>query len=423
MLKIIFSLVWVFACALLANEQSIFELMQGEQTGQKANPQINTTYKQSNPDNSSQSKSANYSLPLNFDVSEISGILGTDEPEPTKDELYQYSHLGDLDITLSTSAQSVYVYEPFYIDVVAHMAGTTRLNPSLSIKSNGAKLINKKINFTELAQGEYSTRLWFELTSLDASIDEIAVVMKRGGELVKRSGKAPKMPTITPLEPKDDFCNVVADELIIKSIKSSKFNELNNLILIKLEVRNGNLSEFSLPKKYQKQGIENLKGDISSMSANYFIISNQDETNIKFSYFNAISKSYKSFDLPIKISGDNLSTQTNLNPKTSELATYKSIIIYAITIVCLLSFVLWRSIYGLILGIIFIVYALYDARPFSEVTVKPNTEISILPMENSRIFYTIKNEKNLKILGTYKNYTKVLLDDDKIGWIQNQSIK
>lgn len=159
------------------------------------------------------------------------------------------------------------------------------------------------------------------------------------------------------------------------------------------------------------------------MSANYFIISNQDETNIKFSYFNAISKSYKSFDLPIKISGDNLSTQTNLNPKTSELATYKSIIIYAITIVCLLSFVLWRSIYGLILGIIFIVYALYDARPFSEVTVKPNTEISILPMENSRIFYTIKNEKNLKILGTYKNYTKVLLDDDKIGWIQNQSIK
>mgnify|MGYP004496770115 FL=1 len=131
---------WVFACALLANEQSIFELMQGEQTGQKANPQINTTYKQSNPDNSSQSKSANYSLPLNFDVSEISGILGTDEPEPTKDELYQYSHLGDLDITLSTSAQSVYVYEPFYIDVVAHMAGTTRLNPSLSIKSNGAKL-------------------------------------------------------------------------------------------------------------------------------------------------------------------------------------------------------------------------------------------------------------------------------------------
>ena len=84
---------------------------------------------------------------------------------------------------------------------------------------------------------------------------------------------------------------------------------------------------------------------------------------------------------------------------------------------------LWRSIYGLILGIIFIVYALYDARPFSEVTVKPNTEISILPMENSRIFYTIKNEKNLKILGTYKNYTKVLLDDDKIGWIQNQSIK
>ena len=215
MLKIIFSLVWVFACSLLANEQSIFELMQGEQTGQKANPQINTTYKQSNPDNSSQSKSANYSLPLNFDVSEISGILGTDEPEPTKDELYQYSHLGDLDITLSTSAQSVYVYEPFYIDVVAHMAGTTRLNPSLSIKSNGAKLINKKINFTELAQGEYSTRLWFELTSLDASIDEIAVVMKRGGELVKRSGKAPKMPTITPLEPKDDFCNVVADELII----------------------------------------------------------------------------------------------------------------------------------------------------------------------------------------------------------------
>ena len=231
------------------------------------------------------------------------------------------------------------------------------------------------------------------------------------------------MPAITPLEPKDDFCNVVADELIIKSIKSSKFNELNNLILIKLEVRNGNLSEFSSPKKYQKQGIENLKGDISSMSANYFIISNQDETNIKFSYFNAISKSYKSFDLPIKISGDNLSTQTNLNPKTSELATYKSIIIYAITIVCLLSFVLWRSIYGLILGIIFIVYALYDARPFSEVTVKPNTEISILPMENSRIFYTIKNEKNLKILGTYKNYTKVLLDDDKIGWIQNQSIK
>lgn len=388
--------------AFCAKEQSIFEMVE--------NPK----------NNQNQDKQVNYSIPLNFNAREI---LGTDEPEPSQDELYQYSNLGELDLKLQTSAQSVYMYEPFYIDVSASIADATGLSPSLFIKSTGVVLINKKIQFNEQKPGQYTTKLWLAFNEPNAKIDEIAVVMKRGGELVKRNGLAPKMPEITPLEPKDDFCNVVADELIIKNIKSSKFDEAHNLILIKLEARNGNLSEFSLSKNYQKQSIENLRGDVNAMNADYFIIANQNQTSINFSYFNAISKSYKSFNLPIKIVGENISTQTNLNPKTSELATYKNIAIYAIIIICLLSFVLWRSLYGLILGVIFIAYALYDARPFNEIIAKPNTEISILPMDNSRIFHTIKTEQSLKILGTYKNYTKVLLDNGKIGWIKNQSIK
>ena len=159
------------------------------------------------------------------------------------------------------------------------------------------------------------------------------------------------------------------------------------------------------------------------MSANYFVITKQDVLNINFSYFNALNKNYEVFSLPIEISGDDLSTQTNLNPQTSEFATYKSMAIYAIIVICLFSFMLWRSFYGIVLAVILGAYALYDARPFSQITVRQNAEISILPTRNSSVFHVLKTQQSLKVLDKYKNYTKVLLDDGKIGWIRNENIK
>ena len=372
----------------------------------------NTTQNQASPN-----------APLQIKPQDISNIALTDEPDPTPEELYQYAPPAELSVELSLNDAPIYVYSPFYIDVIATSQDKTQLSPSLFVKSMAMKLINPKVRFNELKRGIYSARLWFEPISPSASIDEIAVIMKRGGELVQRGGAKPALPEIMPLESRDDFCNVVADELVVKNVKSSKFDEFNNLVLIELEAKNANLGEFTLAQKYEKQGIENIKGGVEAMSANYFVITKQDVLSINFSYFNALNKNYEVFSLPIEISGDDLSTQTNLNPQTSEFATYKSMAIYAIIVICLFSFMLWRSFYGIVLAVILGAYALYDARPFSQITVRQNAEISILPTRNSSVFHVLKTQQSLKVLDKYKNYTKVLLDDGKIGWIRNENIK
>ena len=62
-------------------------------------------------------------------------------------------------------------------------------------------------------------------------------------------------------------------------------------------------------------------------------------------------------------------------------------------------------------------------KTFSDATLKANSQVQILPTHNSIIFYTPKEDENIKVMLKKKDYTKILLKNDQIGWVKNEDIK
>lgn len=361
----------------------------------------------------------------NVELSEdqLNALARSDEPELNANDIKEEDKTIEAKLSVELKNKEAFVYEPFLIELKISSANISSFNPSISVKQSGIKLLNPRAKFNELNKNEAVAKLWFIATNENAYIDEIAVIIKRGDQFVFRDGISATIPSIKALPLNYEFSNVVAKELVLKNFKASKFDEFSNLINLDLEVKGGNLSEFKLPFANARGGVENLKGGTDNMSAKYFVIVPSDIKDLAFSYYNTEKMDYEQIKLAIKPSSSELSTQTNLNPKTSEFATYKSIAIYVIIILCLLTVMLWRSFYGLAFAIIFGVYAFYDARPFDNTIIKAGAQVSILPTRNSTVFYAAKSDESVKILGHKDNFTKILLSDNKIGWVRNENIK
>jgi len=88
-----------------------------------------------------------------------------------------------------------------------------------------------------------------------------------------------------------------------------------------------------------------------------------------------------------------------------------------------LLFILWRKKYiYLFLTLIPLIYIGYLAVPEEEVCIKEGSEIRLLPVDNGTIFETTKVKELFLKEGSVKNFIKVQLKNEKIGWVKNEDI-
>ena len=416
MLSRVFALFFVLLLGVLgANEASVFNKNPLQITApQKPSLEQNKTRPKNNAQNFN-------NVVLN--PNELRNIAGSDEPDVSGAELYEKKEPIKIELEAKLLNKEVYIYEPFGIELTLKGDSLAQFRPELSLKLKNAKNLNPKVRFVDIAKNESKATLWFIAYSDDANIDDIAVVLKRGGEFALRQSVESQTPLIKPLAQKDDFCNVVASSLVLKSFKASKFDEFNNLITLELEATNATLSEFKVPLNGARGGVDNIKGGETKTTATYSLIAPSEAKKITFSYFNSTKNAFETIEALVKPASNDLSTQTSLNPVTSEFAAYKSIAVYVLIILCLLSFMLWRSYYGLVLAVIFGAYAFYDARPFAGANIKAGSAVTILPVHGSSVFYKPSSDEKVQVLLSQEKYTKILLDNGKIGWVRNENIK
>ena len=82
-----------------------------------------------------------------------------------------------------------------------------------------------------------------------------------------------------------------------------------------------------------------------------------------------------------------------------------------------------RKIIFLILGICVLAVLFYLLSIKTAVSLKPNAEIRIQPTFNSTIILKTKDVIEVKILADRHGYYKVLLEDERIGWVKEDDIQ
>jgi len=226
---------------------------------------------------------------------------------------------------------------------------------------------------------------------------------------------------VVTLNPKSDFSNIIANSLNLVEYRTTSYDNKYNIIVFEANTTNARVEDFDFKNVY-KQGIESVNGSYLNSKMIYFLIIDKKIENFSFSYFNLLLNQFKTITIPIIVDDDSVSTQTDLKPKDQSHERLKMNIASVITIIGFI-FIIWRKKYIYLVLILFpLAYMLYLSIPQKDICIKKGSNIYLLPVMNGTIFETTSSKITLKKEGDVKEFIKVKLTNNRIGWVKNEDI-
>lgn len=223
------------------------------------------------------------------------------------------------------------------------------------------------------------------------------------------------------LDRRGNFSQVLAQDLKVLDTKITSYDTSHNLAVFQLQSVMGNLFDFYL-EPYAQQGIESKSGDYKQAEAFYYAIVPKDLNSIRFDYFNLTTAKYTELQIDNIAIEDRVSTQSDIKPKNNHQFFKISAMIFFVLL--FFGFYLYkRKIIFIILGILALGILLYSLTLKTSATLKANASLRIQPTFNSTIILTTQEPMQVEILAQRSNYYKVLLKDDRIGWVKRDDLQ
>ena len=229
-----------------------------------------------------------------------------------------------------------------------------------------------------------------------------------------------KLNVIT-LNPKKEFSNIIADNFELQEFKTTSYDNKHNIIVFVATGKNTNITDLHFNNVY-KQGIESSKKSYFNSKITYYVVIDKRLEDFSFTYFNLLKNRYQKINIPVIVDDDSVVAQSDLKPKDQSKEQLKMMIVAAVTLI-LFILIIWskKYLYSLLL-LLPLAYIAYLALPEKEVCIKAGADIHLLPVNNGTIFETTKSQSLFTKEGSVKNFIKVKLQNEKIGWVKNEDI-
>jgi len=224
---------------------------------------------------------------------------------------------------------------------------------------------------------------------------------------------------VIKLNPKKNFSNILANNLELEEYKTTSYDNIHNIVVFVASAQNANIKTMHF-KNVFKQGIESSNDSYLSSRITYFVVIDKRIENFSFTYFNLLKNRYETIDIPIIVDDDSVTTQTDLKPRNQSHDMLKMYIAASIAFIAFILILLKRNYIYLLFIFIPLGYILYLSVPQKEICIKKGSNIHLLPVDNGTIFETTAVRYYLPKEGSTKNYIKVKLKNNKIGWVKNE---
>jgi len=287
--------------------------------------------------------------------------------------------------------------------------------------SKGIEVINT-IPYRTKKQKYYYDTFYFKALSTNARLPDIEAFLVSASNTEYKSSilNGTKL-NIVALNPKRNFSNIIANSFVLSEYRTTSFDNMHNIIVFVAEATNCDIDKLNLNNVY-KQGLESSTNSIEKSKITYFVVIDKKIENFKFTYFNLIENDFKTISIPIIVDDDSVTTQNDLKPKDQSKEKIKMLIAIAVAIVLLILILLRKRYIYLILLIFPITYSIYVAIPSEEICIKSGSNIHLLPVHNGTIFETTDKIIYLRAEGEVKDFTKVKLLNNKIGWVKHEDL-
>jgi hypothetical protein len=289
------------------------------------------------------------------------------------------------------------------------------------INGQGVKLLSNIPSRNKDSKHYYET-FYFVATSEDAKLPDFkATLLDYNSTPYKDTILSGEKLNVISLNPKNDFANIIANSFEILEHKTTNYNATHNIIVFVAAATNSDITSLKLGD-VQKQGIESFTGSYIDSRITYYAIIDKKVENLLMSYFNLVKNRFIPINIPIVVSDDSVTTQSDLKPTDQSHEILKMSVAATIAMVAFLI-ILWRRKYVYLIFIIFpLLYIVYVGLPSKEVCIKGGSEIHLLPVANGTIFETTTQEHNMQKENEIDGWVKVQLNDEKIGWVKDENI-
>lgn len=294
------------------------------------------------------------------------------------------------------------------------------INYKLS-NEEGLKIVNPLPSREKDSKYYYDT-FYFIATSQNAKLPDFeAHLIDANEKAYKTTMLSGEKLNVIALNPKNDFSNIIANSFDILEYKTTTYDATHNIIVFVATVENSDISALKLNGVY-KQGIESVTHTGNDFKITYYAIVGKSMSSLSFSYFNVLKNRFIFVNIPLIVSDDSVTTQSDLKPTDQSNDIIKMGVATAIALIAFLL-VLWRKRY-IYLVFIFapLAYILSIALPSKEVCIKEGSAIYLLPMSNGTIFEKATTQYSLQKEAEIKGWTKVQLNNEKIGWVKDEDI-
>ena len=264
----------------------------------------------------------------------------------------------------------------------------------------------------------YYDTFHMQVTKNNAKIPDVTAFLMAPHDYNGTLLKGPKLNVIT-LNPNQKFSNIIANSVTLYEYKTTVYDNKHNIVIFVASAQNCDITKMHFNNVY-KQGIESQSGSYKDAKITYFVLIDKKIENFSFSYFNLLKNDYVTLTIPIILSDDSVSTQSDLKPRDQSHDTIKMYIAAAVALIGFFLIIIKRKYLYLLFILIPLIYITYLAIPAEKICIKQGAKIHLLPVENGTIFETTQTQYHLEKEGQVQNFIKVKLNNNKIGWVKNE---
>jgi len=319
--------------------------------------------------------------------------------------------------------EKVYLLQHFAVKVKAIVprSDVTALQTDF-IRGRAYQVRNPNSSWVKTGEHSYENTYYFKMLRKNGRLPDIKVSNQiQNGSVRSEILKSSPLRVVT-LHQDDLFTRVIADKLSVQHHQERPYDEHNNIVVMEINATAGNLEDFHIPFAL-REGIDELKSSGLQQKIYYFAIVSNAKKEFKFKYFNPHKNRYEIVSFGIKPIDTTISTHTELNPQKNKYVRYKIIFLIVMALLFGLLFYFYRKYYLLAIAALFLIMLTFVQIPIHKVSLPAGSPLRILPMPSSTVFFRTDKPMEVDILLKKAHYSKVLLPNQKIGWVKNEDIR
>ena len=282
---------------------------------------------------------------------------------------------------------------------------------------SGVTFLNTTPKRTQKGKFFYDT-FYLLVTRQNATIPPVEIFLDAQQEY-EHTVLPPQKLNVIALNPNQEFCGIIAHDFTLTNFKTTSYDQNHNIIVFSATAHGTNIEALQF-QNVVKQGVESVTPSYDESKITYYIIVDKKLELFRFNYFNLEQNRFVSIKIPIVVDDDSVTTQSDLKPKDQSHEQIKMYIAFGVAALGFVLILVRKKYIYLVFIALPLGYALYIAAPQEEICVKKGAKIHLLPVDNGTIFKVTDTKRLFLKEGEVSNYTKVRLDNDKIGWIRNE---